>query len=304
MEWLTIILLIISFFYYGNVNLPHTAVLGEKIIATSTIPALHLLPLGPIKASTDTPTIAAKSFLAIDLTSDFQLAGEQADQVRSIASISKLLTALVFLDHNPGWDKQYTLTKADERAGQKPDLFGGDKLTVKDLFFAMLVGSDNNATVALSHATGLSDAAFAQAMNDKAKAIGMTQANFVEPTGLDARNQASARDVYHLAQTAFDLPTISNATRQPDYTLMTAAGKQVVIKSTDHFTGSFGLDKDIKLLGGKTGSLDEAGYCFVGWFSCHGHDIMTIVLGTDSNDARFSQTQKLLTWLNASYKWN
>lgn len=304
MEWLTIILLVISFFYYGNLQLPHSAVLGEKIIVTSTIPVLHALPLGPTKVSSDTPTIAATNFLAIDLASDFQLAGNNANQVRSIASISKLLTALVFLDHNPGWDKKYTLTKADERAGQKPDLFNGDQLTVKDLFFAMLVGSDNNATVALAHATGLSDAQFAQTMNDKAKVIGMTQANFVEPTGLDARNQASARDVYHLAQTALSFPIISNATRQPDYVLTTTAGKEITIKSTDHFTGVFGLDKAIKLLGGKTGSLDEAGYCFVGWFSCHGHAIMTVVLGTDSNDARFVQTQKLLAWINHSYKWN
>lgn len=122
--------------------------------------------------------MAAEKGAVLEANDHFFLFAEKADEPQPIASITKLMTALVFLDNNPGWENPYTITEADKIEGGRLNLFLGDEVTVKDLFYTSLVASDNGATMALVHASGLSDEEFLKKMNDKAAALGLKNTSF------------------------------------------------------------------------------------------------------------------------------
>jgi D-alanyl-D-alanine carboxypeptidase len=213
------------------------------------------------------------------------------------------MTALVFLDNNPGWDKNYTMQDADRRDGGKIYLYRGDEVTVRDLFDAMLVGSDNTATIALIHAAGFTEDDFVKKMNDKAATMGLTQTKFFDAVGLNNDNVSTAREVAELAKTALATPEILQTVSNKSVTFKTTAGIVKIIDSTDSLLNGFSSDH-IQIIGGKTGHTDLAGYCFVAKFTDqNNHVIISVVLGTDSEAERFRQTAKLANWIYDSFTW-
>lgn len=219
----------------------------------------------------------------------------QADAAQPIASISKLMTALVFLEHNPGWDEIYTIGPEDQISGGKQNLFLGEKMRLKDIFHASLVASDNGATLALVNASGLSQAEFVQAMNDKAKALGLRQTTFAEPTGLSDNNVSTAREVVLLARAAFQEEAIRQAVSRSAYEFATLEGREKYLESTDRLLG--GQDGRFRLLAGKTGYTEAAGYCFVALAQDEsGRQVISAVLGGASDRSRFADSARLIDW--------
>ena len=153
----------------------------------------------------------ASSVLVTDVASGATLFAKHDQRSAPIASITKLMTALVFLDHNPGWETAVTVTAEDQRVGGIVYLVPGETVTVRDLFSLMLVASANEAAVALARSTGLEN--FVAAMNQKALGLGMHQSQFTDETGLDAGNVASPHDLASLAQAAFSQPDVAQAVR-------------------------------------------------------------------------------------------
>ena len=225
------------------------------------------------------------------------------NQVQPIASITKLMTALVFLDHNPGWDKIYEITTADNISGGHLNLFLGDRLKIKDLFYTSLIASDNGATIALVHATGLSEKQFVGEMNKKAQHLSLVKTKFSEPIGLSDDNISTAREVTWLANEAFNNQAISQTTTKSSYEFRTEGGKNVKIESTDNllFDSAPG---PWELLGGKTGYTDRAGYCFVGRFKdSQGRELISAILGSNGKNDRFKESKNLITWVWQNYIW-
>ena len=245
--------------------------------------------------------ISASSCLAIDATSGSLLYAKDPEKPQAIASITKLMTALVFLDHNPGWDKDYVFTEADNRSGGKVYFFPGDRIKVKDLFFGMLVASDNAAVAGLVHATGFTESEFVTKMNEKAKELGLAKSNFADPTGLNNNNVSTAREVAIFAQKALQAPQIQEAVLADSYSFKTEEGKRRIVYSTDKLLS--GRGQNLRIEGGKTGYLQSAGYCFVGRFSKDQHQIMTVVLGAADINARFTETKKIVNWVYDNYQW-
>ncbi len=281
---------------------PAQAFFGEFLCRRPGLPiaadSLIVAKSQPVPAA----ILVAESAAVLAIKPNIYLLEKDDQQVRSIASITKLMTALVFLDHNPGWDKEYTIRSSDMVLGGINHLFPGDTVTVKDLFYASLVASDNVATQALSAATGLSETEFVQAMGDKAAHLGLLSTSFVDPVGLGDGNESSARDIARLAKEAFSKPDIQAAVLQPSFSFTTAEGKAREVESTDYFTRSSG--DDIILLGGKTGYTDAAGYCFVGQFDDgSGRQVIAVVMGTDSKQSRFDETEKAVRWSFANFAW-
>jgi len=228
---------------------------------------------------------------------------QQAEEIQPIASITKLMTALVFLENNPGWEKSYKITSEDQITGGRLTLFPGDELSIKDLFYTSLVASDNGATIALVHASGLSEAEFVAKMNDKARQIGLRQTSFVEPTGLDDRNVSSAREVARLAEAALAFPDIREATQRREYNFFTAGGKEKFVESTDYLLFDE-ADSPLRVLGGKTGFTNQAGYCFVGLFQdLTGREIISVVLNSAGKNERFKESKALVKWIFENYSW-
>lgn len=228
---------------------------------------------------------------------------KNADKVQPIASITKLMTALVFLDHNPGWNEVYEITAADNISGGHLNLFLGERIKIKDLFYTSLIASDNGATIALVHATGLSEADFVKEMNEKAHRLSLLKTKFADPIGLSDNNVSTATEVAWLAKEAFSKKEISETTTNSEYKFITANGKEKKIESTDYllFDSAPG---PWQLLGGKTGYTDTAGYCFVGRFKDNqGRELISAILGSSGKNDRFKESKSLIGWVWQNYIW-
>lgn len=230
-----------------------------------------------------------------------------ADEAHPIASITKLVTVLVFLDQNIPWDREMEYTAEDRRDGGKIGLGLGERLSLRDVFIASLANSANNATAMLARETGFTGEQFVELMNLKASELGLEKARFVEPTGLDPGNVASSRDVARLAQHAFANDDIRDALTRWRYTLAVtspdgATSRTILIKNTNYLLESF-LNKDPYLfIAGKTGFIDEAGWCIVGEVEGKdGRRVVGVVLGAGNMDARFSELKKALWWALEQY---
>lgn len=236
----------------------------------------------------------------LDATTGTLLATYGADRPMAIASLTKMVTAMVVLDTKPRWDRVITYKRGDVRPGAKLRIRVGDRLTVRDLFHAMLIGSANNATAALARSTGLSSKEFVRRMNAKAAGLGLRQTRFVEPTGLNPRNQSTAAEYALLAAQALQHPTITAVTT-----------KQTHIFSTKRYRTRHRIVNTNKLLGGtllvrggKTGYLTESGYNFMlkarPSNNADGHDYIAVVLGGPTFTARFSEAVRLVEYAAAS----
>ena len=256
----------------------------------------------PQLITTSSPSIKAAAAGVYDTSSHTRLWSNQDTEVRSIASLTKLMSALVFLDHNPGWEKIQKIEASDEREGGKANLFLGEELTTNDIFQTALIASDNTAITALVRSTGLSEAEFVIEMNTKAELYRFKNTTFVEPTGLDKANQSTVKEVAILAEKAFARTEIKTALLRNSYDFTTLTGREKHITSTNDLLRLPPIPS-IAILAGKTGHLTEAGFCFVGWFEKNGHEIITVVLGTDDTAARFTETEKLVAWAYSSYHW-
>lgn len=227
-----------------------------------------------------------------------------AGEVLPIASITKLMTALVFLDHNPGWDHIHEITDQDRVEGGRIYVFLGDKLKTKDLFSISLVASANTSTMALVHSTGMTEEEFVKKMNLKAEEIGLVNTKFKDVVGLSPENLSTPREVARLAQAALDREEIREATLKEEYQFSTEQGRSRTVLSTRSLSEDFPYEK-IGFLGGKTGYIPESGYCFVGKF--HGNeqenDLISVVLGAEDREDRFNVTQELVDWTFNNYQW-
>lgn len=253
------------------------------------------------KISSQEYDIAAENAIVMDTQNGDIIYEKRADRPWAVASITKLVTALVFLDNNPGWDAEYEIQKSDRREGGRIYLFTGDKVKVKDLFYFSLVGSDNTATIALVSSTGKSEGEFVKLMNKKAVELGLKNTRFFDPSGLNNSNISTAREIAIFAKAALENQYINSACKTKKYEFTTAQGQKKAVINTNELLGVF-PEKEIDLLGGKTGFVELSGYCLTSKFKYNNKEIISVVLGTESNDARFSVTKNLVKYVFANEK--
>ncbi|NUM25046.1 MAG: D-alanyl-D-alanine carboxypeptidase [Candidatus Buchananbacteria bacterium] len=245
----------------------------------------------------------AKSILVIDSKSGAALYDKNSAAITPIASITKLLTALVVVDHQPDWNKVVEVKTKDQREGGQVYLLPGEQVTTKDLFAIMLVGSANEAALALADSLELTD--FAAAMNSKAAELGMINSYFVEPSGIDPRNTSTAADLLKLANAAFNNPTITEALTAQRYEFTVINNNRPsAAKSTNQLLSSF-LNRDsFDIVGAKTGYLDEAGYCLVMKIkTADSVELLVALLGAQTIDDRWQEAKGLVDWVLNNYQW-
>lgn len=205
-----------------------------------------------------------------------------------IASITKLMTALVFLDQDPDLSKSVEITRTEITGGGKTQLRRGEEVALGDLLHMSLMCSDNVATRALAKGAGISEEEFLSQMNRKALELGLTDTRFVEFTGLDERNVSTATDVAKLLRAASDVDMIRSISTTRSYEFRT--------ESAPHYIGNTNrlLYSRYEILGGKTGFISEAGYCLVTWVRTGGRDLIAVVLGAPTNATRFADVVRLV----------
>jgi hypothetical protein len=188
-----------------------------------------------------------------------------ADTILPLASLTKLMTALVILDLNPDWSKtiiiqaeqiNYPKNYVDQEMTSEVELKTGDKITFYDLWVAMLTASSNQATITLVDATGLSRQEFVRLMNKKAADLNLTKTEFFDPSGLDPHNLTTPKEMAMISKAAFDKPKIAETTLIRDYNIaavdINGANKTIGVVNRNYSLFDFNPD------GVKTGFLIEA----------------------------------------------
>ncbi len=272
----------------------------------------------PVFASVRTPVVKPNSILyprsadqyasalIIDAGTGKRLYQYLPDRKWSGASLTKLMTALVTVERGPNWSKRMSFVKSDEVGGARLIVWTGSSATVKQLLYSALVASANNAAMALSRSTGLTQTQFVAAMNAKAKALGMTNSHYVEPSGMDPANTITATDISKLASVAFNTWLIHSAATTMKYSF-TAYGPTLhhTLTNTDRLLTR---DPDMYVLGGKTGFLYESRYNLVVKMRTMSNDpdkppLLVVVLGSPGYQSSFDTAKSLANWAWASYKW-
>lgn len=274
----------------------------------------HSLPVvgeddfGPQRLDGDSLGIltTAESALVIDRRTKKILFDKSGDDVRPIASITKLVTALTLLDLGLNMQDIVTISPYDKKDGGRIYVYTGEEFSVQDLWFAGLLASDNVAITALVRHIGLSTEEFAVKMNEKAQTLEMVNSRFNEPTGISRHNVSTAREIALLLDEAFHHSELADALRRSSYTFRPLNKDSFrTVYNTNKLVDSYLNEDPFKLLGGKTGFTFEAGYCLgVVVDGAELNDqLIVIVLGADSIDARFQEVKGLIDWTYEQFQW-
>lgn len=249
------------------------------------------------------PEISAASAVVVDVASGAVLFGKRPYGVRPLASVTKLLTALTVVRDRPDWDARIAVIPADIPPEGHTVLRPGDVVTMRDLFTAMLVRSDNGAARAFVRGHEAVEGWFADAAAQTARAIGLFSLHIVEPTGLAPDNRGTAVDVARLLSAAMEERAIAAQLQMPQAKITVARPAPTVlpIQSTNLLLRD--PSSAFRVLGGKTGYLDESGYNLAIIVERGGHEAVIVVLGSASQDDRFRDVERLAEWTFGNYRW-
>ncbi|MCE9643532.1 MAG: serine hydrolase [Candidatus Andersenbacteria bacterium] len=272
-------------------HIVHADPAPTPLLGTANIPLG--LPIDASQQSTDSSGFQATSAIAYDGENNQILFQKNAFEQRPLASITKLMTAMIAIDHGIDWNKQADILPDEYTVGGELVLAPGETVTMKDLFNASLLGSANNATRAYVRQLGIPTDEFIQEMNRKAVELHLEQTQFYDVTGLTPKNVSSAYDIAVMAHYAFThYPEISQATSQKEYTFtVRGTNREHTIRNTNK-PAQLG---QVAISGSKTGFLYEAGYCLVQEGANALKDRVAVVMNDPSEDAQFAEVAKLMS---------
>jgi serine-type D-Ala-D-Ala endopeptidase (penicillin-binding protein 7) len=241
------------------------------------------------------PDVRAAAAIIFNPVTGQILYEENSQDKRSIASITKVMTALVYLEDNPDLNAPITIERSDVYAASTTYLKAKDEITAAELLHLLLIASDNAAARALARSSHGGMAPFIERMNEKAIELGLQNTAFADPSGLNANNVSSAFDLSHLITFAASDERLATIMRTPTYTVTTNR-RQIPIHSTNQLV----MKGDVEVVGGKTGFISKSGYCLATLLRVPttGDPIAVVVLGARSNNGRFWETRHLFSWLN------
>ena len=246
---------------------------------------------------------SAQSAIVIDAASGTTLFSKNPNEVRPIGSISKLMSALVFLEAQPNLDDYVTVTPDDFAGTGRVYLYYNDALRMEEVLGASLVGSDNTATMALVRYSGLSEEEFVARMNAKAIELGMLESRFEDPSGLSANNVSTVGELTVLLAEAKKHPEITQFMTDAALSVQQASGRVATIPSTNLLLTSPLNAGEYQITAGKTGYIPQAGYCLATAVEHEGNEVYIIVLGADEIDARFEDAMDLAGWTFKTFEW-
>ena len=248
--------------------------------------------------------LTAVSALVVDDKTDTVLFSKNADEVRPLASITKLMSAMVLLELPIDWSTSTVVQAEDIDVDNHINV--GEEFVLNDLWNIALIGSSNNSIKALVRSSGISEDNFVTLMNKKAQNLGLSSAHFVEPTGLDPGNVASAADAAKLLKEALKYNKILKTMQVGEYYAhpLNQDKSRRVWTTNLLLTNWVPNDFKVENIVGKTGYIDDSRYNFVVRLGDnYGHALRVVILGAGSNDLRFSEARDLAEWTLNDYLW-
>jgi D-alanyl-D-alanine endopeptidase (penicillin-binding protein 7) len=242
------------------------------------------------------PDVRAAAAIIYDPDTNQVLWEENSQSQRSIASITKVMTATVFLETDPDPTEVVTIARGDVSRASTTYLRSNDRVTVDDLLHLLLIASDNAAARVLARISPHGSAGFIERMNEKAAELGLESTRYADPSGLLPDNVSSAYDMALLIAYASADERIASLMRLPEYTVRTSR-RSVTFRNTNHLLGR----EDVDVRAGKTGFISKSGYCLATLLRLPqtGRRVAVVVLGARSNAGRFMETRNLFKWLTA-----
>jgi D-alanyl-D-alanine endopeptidase (penicillin-binding protein 7) len=251
--------------------------------------------------------IGAAAYFVVDQATGEALTMKQEDRVWPIASLTKLMTASIVLDSQVSLNRFVSMKNSDNVGGARLWVNEGDAFSVNDLFYATLVASANNAANALSRTTGLSKTDFVAQMNKRAKEFGLSRTHFVDPTGIDAANVSTPREMAELARESLSRKEIQKyTTTSTRFIRVASTGAPKKMINTNWMVWKSKYD-DVWVTSGKTGYLNESGWNLAVTLKPTKNDkreLLIVVFGAKSRVSSFDAAQRLADWAWNVYRWN
>ena len=256
---------------------------GRRSIARAT--GLHTAP--------DPLDLNSAVVLVLDQESGRTLYEKNASAVLPIASITKLMTALVVLETGDSMQELIEITEADVDTEKHSSsrVRVGATLTRGELLQLALMSSENRAAHALARRSRLGLTGFVAAMNVKARALGMNDTQYSDPTGLSSRNVSTARDLSRLVRVAADQPLVRQFSTATD--MIASVPNQQVFRNTNRLIRSGDWEIDVS----KTGYISEAGRCLVMQVRIQGRPTTVVLLDAFASQARATDAMRIRRWL-------
>ncbi len=291
--------------FFNNANLDSS--LGkEQVLGNSEVDfeTLSTDESSSPKKTTDSLGIktTAESVIILDRTSKSILFEKNAQERRPIASLTKIMTGLVVLESGVNLDDLVNVSlKAAQVEPKEIKLQTGEQIKARDLLYASLIVSANDAALALAEHVGSGIDKFIEEMNKKAEDLKLQNTHFANPTGLDEEgNYSTAFDLARLFDYALKNETFRDIILAKEYTAISTNTQDThFFRNTNDLLDSF-----LNIKGGKTGFTDEAGWCLVEIAeNGQGNQVIAVILGSESGEMRFQETKALLDWTFRNYEW-
>jgi D-alanyl-D-alanine endopeptidase (penicillin-binding protein 7) len=238
--------------------------------------------------------VRSRAVLVLDRANGSVVYARKADEAAPIASITKLMTALVVLDGQQPLDEVIEITPADKARtqGNASRLQVGARLTRRELLNLALMSSENRAAQALGRSYPGGEPAFVRTMNAKARALGMTRSQFVDPTGLSSGNVATANDLAKLVMAANKSWIIREFSTAESRTVK--VGRQMVeFRNTDPLVRDPAWHISVQ----KTGHIAEAGQCLVLQAQIEGRPMVIVLLNSQGKYTRVADARRIRQWV-------
>ena len=270
----------------------------EKIVALGALAAVLFVSVGFARADAG-PKLRSSVALVLDAESGETLYEKNSDTVLPIASITKLMTALVVLERQLDLEQRVVISREDFTATRhsrvRARLRAGSALTRDELLLLALMASDNLAAAALARTYPGGTEAFVAAMNDEAGRLGLNDTRFADPTGLSSDNVSSAQDLARLVKAAHGYPLIREYTTRPSAHVR-ARGGTVGFSNTNSLVRSGSWDIELS----KTGYISAAGRCLVMHMRVASRDLVVILLDSWGKHSRIGDARRIRKWLETS----
>jgi D-alanyl-D-alanine endopeptidase (penicillin-binding protein 7) len=242
------------------------------------------------------PDVRAAAAIIYNPETNEVLWESNSQDARSIASITKVMTAAVVFEGHPDLTREVGIERSDVARANHTYLRAGERVTIDDLLHLTLVASDNAAARALARTSPLGPAGFIRRMNEKALELGLEHTTYADPSGLLSANVSSAYDMARLISFASADERVASIMRKAHYTVLTSR-RVININNTNQLL----VKGDVDVRGGKTGFISKAGYCLATLLRLPqtNQRVAVVVLGARSNAGRFMETRHLFNWLSS-----
>lgn len=253
--------------------------------------------LAGLHSAADPLDLKSSVALVIDQDTNEVLLSKNDHAVLPIASLTKLMTGVIISEARLPMDEMIAISQddVDTEKGSRSRLTVGTTLSRAELLHLALMSSENRAAHALGRTYPGGLTTFVALMNEKAKALGMADTRYVEPTGLSSRNQSSARDLATLVSTAYNDPTLRELSTSPSH-FVEVGNRTLQYNNTNRLVKNPGWDIGLQ----KTGYISEAGQCLVMQAKIAGRKLIMVFLDSAGKLSRLGDAERVRRWVEAN----